>query len=62
MTKITFSALCVSVLLASACAELSEPVYTVDGKLVRSSVSVGEATKGLIPGVYVVGGKKIVVR
>jgi hypothetical protein len=37
-------------------------VYTVDGKFVRSSVSVGEATKGLIPGVYVVGGKKIVVR
>ena len=37
-------------------------VYTVDGKLVRSAVSVGEATKGLASGVYVVGSKKIVVR
>ena len=37
-------------------------VYTVDGKLVRSSVSAGEATKGLVSGVYVVGSKKIVVR
>lgn len=43
MTKITFSALCVSVLLASACAELSEPVYTVDGK----EVSATYATKVL---------------
>ena len=37
-------------------------VYTVDGKLVRSAVSVGKATKGLASGVYVVGSKKIVVR
>lgn len=41
MTKITFKALCVTAFLASACAEISEPVHMTDGK----EVSTAYATK-----------------
>lgn len=41
MTKITFKALCVTALLVSACAEISEQVHLTDGK----DVSVSYATK-----------------
>ena len=34
-------------------------IYSIDGKLVRSNTAL---TRGLSPGVYLVGGKKIVVR
>lgn len=37
-------------------------VYTISGIKVRSNVKAGAATKGLPKGVYVVGGKKVVVK
>jgi hypothetical protein len=37
-------------------------VYTLGGQCVRSSVERGEATRGLPAGIYVVDGKKIIVR
>ena len=41
LSKITFSALCAATILASACAELNDPVQFVDGK----EVSVAYAAK-----------------
>lgn len=37
-------------------------VYTLDGRFVRSASTVAEAVKGLDKGVYIVGGKKYIVR
>lgn len=37
-------------------------VYTLDGRFVRSASTVTEAVKGLHKGVYIVGGKKYIVR
>ena len=37
-------------------------VYTVSGVLIRSQVAPAEATAGLAPGIYVVGGSKVAVR
>lgn len=36
-------------------------VYSVTGAIVRKSVKTAEATNGLTPGIYLVGGKKVVV-
>lgn len=40
----------------------STDVYTLEGTLVRKNVNIDNATNGLVKGVYVVGGKKIVVK
>lgn len=37
-------------------------VYDVHGRLVRSGVHPSEATTGLVPGIYIAGGKKMIVR
>ena len=40
-------------------------VYTIDGRLVRTAgrdVTAAEAVKGLPKGLYIVGGRKVVVR
>ncbi len=37
-------------------------VYTITGSVVRKNVPVDEATVGLAPGFYIVGGKKTIVR
>jgi hypothetical protein len=37
-------------------------VYSVNGVQVRRSVNKGNATRGLAKGIYIVGGKKVVVR
>ena len=37
-------------------------VYTVSGVKVRSGVKVASATKGLPKGIYIVGGKKVIVK
>jgi hypothetical protein len=37
-------------------------VYSITGTLMRKNVSVAEATDGLRQGIYIVGGKKVVVR
>ena len=37
-------------------------VYTVSGVCVKQNVSVSEAIQGLAKGVYVVGGKKVIVK
>lgn len=37
-------------------------VYTLDGRFVRSASTVAEAVRGLHKGVYIVGGKKYIVR
>lgn len=37
-------------------------VYTIAGVKIRSQVSVAEATRGLAPGLYIVGGRKVAVR
>lgn len=36
-------------------------VYSLTGALVRKSVKNSEATNGLVPGIYLVGGKKVIV-
>lgn len=36
-------------------------VYTLAGVKVRGSVAVGQATEGLLPGIYIVGGRKVAV-
>ena len=36
-------------------------VFAIDGRLVRKGVPAAEALKGLRPGVYVIGGKKVQV-
>lgn len=45
-------------------AGFSKPVdvYSIDGRLVRRNVAVGDATVGLPRGIYIVGHKKVVVR
>ncbi len=40
----------------------SVEVYTIDGKKVKSSDSIAKAIQGLKSGIYVVGGKKIVIK
>lgn len=37
-------------------------VYTVNGILVRSEVKASDATSGLTPGIYIIGGKKVLVK
>ena len=37
-------------------------VYSIDGRLLRRNVKAGEATTGLAKGIYVVNGKKIIVK
>lgn len=37
-------------------------VYTPDGKLVRRGVNIGQATRGLSRGIYIVGKKKVAVQ
>ncbi len=37
-------------------------VYTIHGILIRSQVPYGEFHKGLMPGIYIVNGKKIAIR
>ena len=37
-------------------------VYTISGVKVRSNVKAGVATKGLPKGIYIVGGKKVIVK
>lgn len=37
-------------------------VYTIEGKLLKRNVSASESLKGLKPGVYVVGKKKVMVK
>ena len=37
-------------------------VYTIDGVMVRSQVAASEATDGLAKGIYIVNGKKVVVK
>lgn len=37
-------------------------VYTISGVLLRTQVAPAEATRGLAPGIYVVGGRKVAVR
>jgi hypothetical protein len=36
-------------------------VFTIEGRKVRSNVSKKEATRGLSPGFYIVGNKKVYV-
>lgn len=37
-------------------------VFTTDGRLVRSGVTLEQALDGLHPGIYIVGGKKVLIR
>jgi len=37
-------------------------VYTINGIRVRTQVPVGEAFRGLMPGIYIMNGKKIMIR
>ena len=37
-------------------------VFTISGILLRSQVSAAEATRGLAPGLYIVGTQKVLVR
>lgn len=37
-------------------------VYSIDGRILRTSVPSAEAAFGLAPGLYIIGGKKIIVR
>jgi alpha-L-arabinofuranosidase len=37
-------------------------VYTLDGICLRHGVSPSKATKGLLPGIYIVGGEKVTVK
>lgn len=37
-------------------------VYTVNGVLVRSGVKASDAVSGLTPGIYIIGGKKVLVK
>jgi hypothetical protein len=37
-------------------------VYTIDGKKVKSGENIGKAIQGLKKGIYVAGGKKIVIK
>jgi hypothetical protein len=37
-------------------------VYTIDGKKVKSGENIAKAIQGLKKGIYVVGGKKIVIK
>ena len=40
----------------------AKPVYNMNGQLLRKGVSRDQATNGLPQGVYIVGGKKVIVR
>ena len=44
---------------AKASAKVNAAVYTVNGTMVRKA---GESLNGLAKGVYIVGGKKVVVK
>ena len=37
-------------------------VYSIDGVLVKKNAKASETTKGLSKGVYIVGGKKVLVK
>lgn len=37
-------------------------VYSIDGRLVRSKITVGEALQGLDKGIYLIQGKKFIIR
>ena len=37
-------------------------IYTIDGRLVKKNVSADKATQGLQKGIYIVKGKKVVVK
>lgn len=37
-------------------------VYTLTGRLVRRGVDPAKATEGLLPGIYIIGGRKAVIR
>ena len=37
-------------------------VYNINGQVVRTAVKRGEAIKGLLPGFYIVGGRKVLVK
>ncbi|MBD5317572.1 MAG: hypothetical protein HDS11_07885, partial [Bacteroides sp.] len=37
-------------------------VYTITGRRVRTAVSAANATDGLTPGLYIIGGKKVAVK
>ena len=47
--------------IKAECQTLTD-VYSLSGIRVRSQVSVSEATKGLSKGIYIVNGKKVIVR
>ena len=47
--------------IKAECQTLTD-VYSLSGVRVRSQVSVSEATKGLPKGIYIVNGKKVIVR
>lgn len=47
---------------ADSDADAPVDVYTISGILLRSQVSAAEATRGLAPGLYIVGTQKVLVR
>ncbi len=46
----------------AAAAKVSVNVYTVDGTLVKKNVNPAEAAKTLSKGIYIIGGKKVLVK
>ena len=58
-TRITESG--IRELTGSGCTKVID-VYTLTGTKIRSSESLEEALRGLIPGIYIVNGRKLIVK